>query len=64
VYEYQGCISTFTAGGGPNWPPSKEQLVSEILPPDLPTQIDFLQEKYWPVPERMCMNDFLDVDGL
>lgn len=32
VWEYKGRISTFTAKTKPNWPPSKEELVSEIPP--------------------------------
>jgi hypothetical protein len=64
VYEYQGRISTFIAKTKSNFPPSEKDLVSENFPPDLPTQIDFLQANSWPMPERLCMDDFLDLDGL
>jgi hypothetical protein len=34
----------------------------EICPQTLPTHIDFLQKKSYPLPIQMCMDDFKDVD--
>ena len=35
AYKFKNRLYTFTTANAPDWPPSKKQIVSEILPPEL-----------------------------